>query len=139
MARKNSRSKGKRGELEFCAFVRERGYRARRSQQYMGAAGEEASDVLTALDRLLYIDVKRTERLFPIEWLQKALADRGPALDTRMPVIAWKKNRGEWIAMLSFHDLIHLLRHQLPAPFSEPLGDDDGPATQGTSRPAAGG
>lgn len=135
---KNSRAKGCRGEREFCAFLKERGYRARRSQQFMGAPGEDAADVITALDALFYLDVKRTERLFPIEWLTKATSDRGSATsDTRKPVIAWKKNRGEWIAMLSFHDLVFLLRDKFPTPFSEPLGDDDGPTSPREGEPPA--
>ncbi len=116
---KNSRAKGARGELEFCEFLKERGYPARRAQQFMGAPGEDASDVITEIDGLFYIDVKRTERLYPIEWLQKALSDRGPT-GIRAPVIAWKKNRGAWIAMLSFDDLLLLVRDRLPPPFTRP-------------------
>lgn len=120
----NSRAKGARGERLFCAFLRGKGYRARRAQQYAGVPSEDSADVITALDALLYIDVKNTERLFPLEWMAKALSDRGPG-GTRIPTIAWKKNRGDWVAMLSMSDLIHLIRHQLPAPHSEPLGTDE--------------
>ena len=36
----NSKHKGKRGELEVAAILREHGYDARRGQQYSGASGD---------------------------------------------------------------------------------------------------
>lgn len=99
----NSRAKGKRGELELVAFLKERGYDARRGQQYAG--GTDSPDVISkALDGF-HLECKRVERGVLYDWLAQACRDAGD----RTPIVAHKKNRGEWVAILRLDDLLNLI------------------------------
>lgn len=102
MARINSKQKGARGEREFAAFLTERGYEARRGQQFKG--GEDSPDVLTNLP--FHFEVKRTERFQPHEALAQAVRDSNGG---KVPVVAHRRNRGEWVALLRMSDLLDLL------------------------------
>lgn len=108
----NSREKGKRGELEFAAYLRERGCVARRGQQHAGGSG--SPDVVHNIPGL-HVEVKRVERGSLYGWLAQAVRD---AAGDGMPVVAHRRNRGEWIAILRMDDLIALLK---------PAGDGTSP------------
>lgn len=97
-----SREKGKRGEREFAEYLRERGLRARRGQQFSGGPG--SPDVLSGIDHA-HFEVKRVETLRLHDALAQAIADAGPE-DT--PVVAYRRNRGEWVAILPMDHLIAL-------------------------------
>lgn len=87
----NSRQKGKRGELEIAKILKERGYDARRGQQYCGINGD--ADVV-GLDGV-HIEVKRVEQLN----IDKAMLQ--VARDTRedeIPVVFHRKNGECWKA-----------------------------------------
>lgn len=116
----NGRAKGARGELEFVAWLKQEfGYDGRRSQQYCGTAGD--ADVVTELDPVLFVDVKRVELLRMYEALEQVQFD---ARDTdRIPVVMHKKNRGDWIAILDAATFIELLRHHpgCPSPGAQEL------------------
>lgn len=99
----NSRSKGKRGELEFCRWLQDRGVVARRGRQYAGHP--EAPDVVTGLEGL-HFEVKRTERLRLYEAVDQARSDCGD----QTPVVAHKCNRREWLAVLSMEDFLELAK-----------------------------
>jgi len=101
----NSRQKGKRGELELAAWLRERGIEARRGVQYQG--GAESPDLVTALDGY-HIECKRTERLSLYDAIEQARAD---ALDGQTPLVLHRRNRGRWLAILDAEDLLRLIRH----------------------------
>jgi Holliday junction resolvase len=98
-----SRDKGKRGELEFCQFLRDRGVFARRGQQYAG--NPEAPDVVTGLERA-HFEVKRTERLNLYDAMEQAAGECG----SRVPVVAHRRNRGEWLAILPMEKLVQILK-----------------------------
>lgn len=98
----NSRSKGARGEREFAAFLRERfGLEARRGQQYSGSP--DSPDVVTNLDGV-HFEVKRVEKFSLDKSMAQAVADAGDAV----PVVAHKKNRGEWVLVMRADDLPRL-------------------------------
>lgn len=96
----NSRDKGARGEREFAAFLRERGIEARRGQQFSGSP--DSPDVVHSLPDT-HFEVKRCERWEPEKWYAQAVRDAGP---NEVPIVAMKKNRGEWLVVLSADDFL---------------------------------
>lgn len=110
----NSRSKGKRGELELSKWLREHGHDARRSQQFCGAAGD--SDIQSESLSHFHIECKRTERGNLYEWLDQASRE---AKRTKMPIVMHRKNNREWVAILSLENFLGLItasRAEPPAP-----------------------
>lgn len=99
----NSNNKGKRGEREFVKYLKEQGYQARRGQQYQGSP--DSPDVISDLTHI-HFEVKRTEKLQLDKSLKQATEDAGD----KIPVLAHKKNRGQWVAILRMDDLIKLIR-----------------------------
>ena len=99
----NSRSKGKRGELELSKVLREHGFEARRSQQYCGAAGD--SDVIGVPG--WHIECKRVQNLNVQNALKQAINDsKGETL----PVVCHRKDRGEWMATMRLEDWLRLVK-----------------------------
>lgn len=91
---KNSKKKGKTGELEACQALREAlGIAAARSQQYCGKAGD--ADLQTELTKVHW-EVKRTEYLRLYDAIEQAQADCGD----KIPVVLHRRNRGEWLAVV---------------------------------------
>ena len=87
----NSRSKGKRGELELALLMRECGYaNARRSAQYCGNTGD-APDI-TGVDGL-HIECKRREQIQDEVFLQQAERDAKKGL---VPLVAYRRSREKW-------------------------------------------
>ena len=99
----NSNRKGKVGELELAAFLRSHGIKARRGQQYEG--GSESADVVSSLSGI-HLECKRCERGSIYEWMLQAMEDAGP---NQIPVVAHRKNKSQWLAVLSLTDLLNLL------------------------------
>jgi len=99
---KASRDKGKRGEREFAAFLTERGIPARRGVQFRG--GGDSPDVVHAIPGV-HFEVKRVEALKLLPSLHQASEDAGD----KIPVVAWRKNGGAWIAILRADDLVDIL------------------------------
>ena len=99
----NSREKGKRGELELAAWLRDRGIEARRGRQY--AADPEAPDIVHALPGI-WLECKRAERCRPYEWLEEADLH---ASGGTVSVVAHRQSRRNWIAILNLDDLLQLI------------------------------
>lgn len=99
----NSRAKGKRGELELAAFLREHGIEARRGQQFSG--GTDSPDVVTALTSV-HFECKRVESGSLYGWLAQARRDCGG----KTPVVAHRKNNEDWVAILPLANLLALLK-----------------------------
>lgn len=104
----NRKKKGSRGELELVDALKALGHEAHRSQQYCGR-GEDASDVICTTLPTIHFECKRTEalRLYPA--MEQAIND---ADEGKIPVVATKKNRSEWLAIMRLDDFINLF----PAP-----------------------
>ena len=105
----NSRSKGKRGELDFAKYlVRQlEGHTvngeqvvARRGQQFRG--GQDQPDVITNVPR--HFEVKRTERLRMYEAVEQAVRDGGDKA-----VVAHKANHKPWLAIMLMDEFLELL------------------------------
>jgi Holliday junction resolvase len=99
----NSRAKGKAGELELSAFLREHGVEAKRGVQYHG--GTDSPDVVTSLPGV-HFECKRVEQGNLYDWLDQAKRDAG----TNIPIVAHRRNRQDWVAILPLHELVELLK-----------------------------
>lgn len=101
---KNSRSKGKRGELELRDVLRAHGHTdAYRGRQYHGR--DDAPDVVCDSLPGIHFEAKRCERGNLYDWLQQAIDDAG----TKTPIVAHKKNRKPWVAILRLEDLLRII------------------------------
>lgn len=100
----NSRSKGKRGELEWAAYLRDRGYMARRGQQFCG--GPDSPDVVCE-DLPLHWEVKRVQNLNLRAALLQAVTE---APEDKVPVVAHRRDREQWLITLRADDFFDLLR-----------------------------
>lgn len=103
---KNSKRKGKVGELELVRKLRECGYETRRSVQYNGKEEEGQAD-LVGLPHI-HIECKRTERLNLYEAINQAKRDSEGKGE--IPVVFHRKNNCEWLAILTLEDLMKLYR-----------------------------
>jgi Holliday junction resolvase len=95
----NSNQKGKRGEREFAQELNKLFpmVNARRGVQYSGSP--DSPDVV-GLDGI-HVEVKRTERLNLESAVNQACRDCGG----NVPVVASRKNRGEWLLTIRLNDL----------------------------------
>jgi Holliday junction resolvase len=100
----NSKIKGKRGELDFAAALKELGFDARRGVQYQG--GKDSPDVLSDALSRFHFEVKRTEALRLYEAMEQAVAERGDGI----PVLAHRRNRGDWLIVMRLEDWVELVR-----------------------------
>ncbi len=99
----NSRDKGVRGELELAEFLRDRGVEARRGQQHAG--GTDSPDVKIETG-FVHFECKRTEKFSLYDALDQARRDGG----TKLPVVAHRRNRKEWVAIVPLDSLVELLK-----------------------------
>lgn len=99
----NSRSKGKKGELELSKILREHGYDTRRGQQYCGANGD--ADVVGL--PYVHIECKRVEKLNLDAAMSQARSD---ARDNEKPVVMHRKNYEDWKVTMDLADWIELYR-----------------------------
>ena len=99
----NSRQKGKAGELELAAVLREAGFDSKRGQQFHG--GADSPDV-TGIPGV-HIEAKRVESGNLYNWLDQACADAGPA---SLPLVCHRRNRREWVAILRLSDFIKVFK-----------------------------
>lgn len=99
----NSRQKGARGEREIAKILRQRGYDARRGQQYSGANGD--ADVVGLPG--IHIEVKRVEALNIDKAMEQAITDAKPG---EMPAVFHRKNGKEWKATVRLKDFIKLYK-----------------------------
>lgn len=99
----NGKMKGKAGELEFAALLREYGFEARRGVQYQGGPG--SADVVHDVPGL-HFEVKRVERLNLDAAYNQAVEDAG---DSLWPVVAHRRNRQPWLITLRAEDFLALV------------------------------
>jgi Holliday junction resolvase len=98
----NSRQKGKVGELELASVLRVHGIGARRGQQFSG--GGDSPDVVTDLPDV-HFEVKRVEAGNLYTWMEQAKRD---AAEGKIPVVAHRRNRQEWVAILPLVSFLEL-------------------------------
>ena len=98
----NSRNKGKRGELEWRDVIRSHGYEARRGRQFSG--NPDSPDVVTNLP--YHFEVKRVQALNISKAMQQAKSECGD----KPPVVAHRKNGGQWMVTLLAPDFFNLIK-----------------------------
>ena len=99
---KNSRQKGKRGELEAAKVFRHWGWDAKRGVQFKGTL--DSPDIIVQ-GFPFHPEVKRTERFFGPEWLLKA-EQEGQGTP---PLVIWRPNNHPHYAFLKLDDLLALM------------------------------
>ena len=100
---KMSRDKGKRGELEVAALLKEYGFEARRGQQFKGTA--DSPDVIHNLPWPLHMEVKYVERLNLNDAMAKAEADSGH----KAPLLFSRRNGKPWLATMKAGDFLRIM------------------------------
>ena len=101
--RKNSRQKGKRGELDAADALRRLfSWTARRTQQFKGTS--DSSDVEVAETPDAFWEVKREERLNVFKAMDTAVAEAG----SKLPVLMHRRNRTDWLVTVRLADLVRL-------------------------------
>jgi hypothetical protein len=101
--RKNSRQKGKRGELEAAHALHDLfSWTARRTQQFKGTT--DSSDVEVDETPEAFWEVKREERLNVFNALDTAVAQAG----TKLPILMHRKNNTDWLVTVRLADLKRL-------------------------------
>jgi len=114
----NSRHKGKVGEREFAALLRQHGFDARRGQQYAG--GGDSPDVVSQALGALHIEVKRVQKLNLADACAQARRDCGG----KPWLVAHRRNREAWFITIDSDALYKQLRRALPLfdlwPFTGP-------------------
>lgn len=99
----NSNAKGKRGERELAALIREVGFTdARRGQQYKGTP--DSPDVVGIPGH--HIECKFVEALNVSKAYEQAVSD-AQGLDE--PLVFHKKSRGPWLVTLDARYLLAML------------------------------
>jgi len=99
-----SRTKGKVGEREVAALLKDHGFEARRGQQYAG--GEDSPDVVHSMGPF-HIEVKRTERFALYPAMDQARADMRKG---ETPLIFHRANGKEWVVVLPADGFLTLVR-----------------------------
>lgn len=108
----NSRNKGKRGELEFVHYLKDRNVEARRGQQYCGTSGDP--DVVAGAPlHDCHLEVKRREAGNPYPWLDQAKNDAKPE---KIPVVVHKRNGKEWIVILDVDHFLQIMERVYAQP-----------------------
>lgn len=100
----NSKDKGARGERELAEYLTEKGFPARRGQQFKG--GEDSPDVICDDLSAFHLESKRTERLKLYDAMDQAKRDCG----SRIPLVIHRRNRGEWLCVLRLDDLLNIVQ-----------------------------
>lgn len=90
----NSRTKGKRAELELAQLLRNQGHiDARRGQQYSGISGD--ADVIGV--KGIHIECKRVERFMDEPALKQSERD---ARTGEVPIVIYRRNKEQWKVLL---------------------------------------
>ena len=100
-------TKGKVGERELSHFLSDRGFPGRRGQQHAG--GTDSPDIVVEGLDDIHWECKRVERGSLEAWLAQARGDCG----AKIPVVAHRKNRGQWVAILPLEDFLTILKQRV--------------------------
>lgn len=92
-----SRRKGKVGEREVAALLREHGHDARRGVQYQG--GPDSPDVVGLPG--FHVEVKRVERFALYPALEQA---QGESPEGSTPVVFHRRNGKPWVVVMLAED-----------------------------------
>jgi Holliday junction resolvase len=111
----NSRRKGKVGEREFAALLREHGFDARRGQQFSGSP--DSPDVVSDALAWLHVEVKRVQNLNLTDACVQAEGDCGG----KPWVVAHRRNHAPWLITMRAETFFQFLREELPLQGNAPV------------------
>jgi Holliday junction resolvase len=109
----NSCRKGKVGERAWRDQLIAKGFSARRGQQFSGSP--DSPDVVCEDLSHLHFEVKVVEALNVHKAMEQAVADAG----RKVPVVAHKKNRTDWLVTMRATDWFKILKESLPTDIPE--------------------
>ena len=101
----NSKQKGKRGELELAHWLTDRGYPARRGQQFKGTP--DSPDIVCESLGDIHIECKRVETFNAYKALEQA---KGDASSDQTPAVFHRRNGKDWVVVVSAEDFLKFLR-----------------------------
>ena len=104
----NSKTKGKKGELELAHKLKEYGYDTTRSVQYNGKDGQ--ADVIGLPN--IHIECKRQERLNIYDAITQAKRD---AKNGDKPIVFHRKNRCNWLITMELNEFMELYEGYIKA------------------------
>lgn len=97
-----SQRKGAGGERELAALLRQYGYPIERG----GSLSFGEAPDLSGLPGI-HIEVKRTEKLRPYEWMAQAKRDAVRFMDG-LPAVFFRRSRSSWMVAMELEDWIQL-------------------------------
>ena len=109
----NSRAKGAAAERFFSQllrkYVRPDGtpVEARRGCQYSGRPDGSSCDIVHNIDGIAF-EIKRVEKFTP-SLVYSAVAQCQADSGDNTPVVCWRTNRREWLAIIPMHEFLALL------------------------------
>lgn len=106
----NSRAKGARGEREFANYLKEKGYSARRGQQFAG--GSNSPDVVCDSLPFFHIEVKSTEKFNLFKALEQARRDN----PSKLSLVAHRKKGKEWSITMYGDEFFNFFKDYLNGP-----------------------
>lgn len=112
--RKNSRTKGKVGELEASKLLKKWGWDSRRGQQFCGANGDP--DVVS--DFPFHIEVKRTEAFSLYKALEQASDD---AKMEERSLVLHRRNQKPWVICMYAEQFMSMYEELLDRQLEEIL------------------
>ena len=104
----NSRQKGKVGEREFAALLREHGFDARRGCQFSGSP--DSPDVVSDALAWLHVEIKRVQNLNLTDACVQAEGDCGG----KPWIVAHRRNHAPWLITMRAEFFFDLIREFLP-------------------------
>lgn len=100
----NSCIKGKVGEREVAALLKQYGFEAKRGQQHAG--GADSPDVVHDMDGF-HIEVKRVENLSLYTAMDQAIRDSQGS--TNDPIIFHRRSRKPWLIIMDAEAFLRLM------------------------------
>ena len=102
----NSRRKGKYGELEVVAILKEHGLTARRGAPMQAAGGRPTVPDVVVDGAPVWLEVKRGKLVNVRAAMRQALQD-APATD--LAAVVHRDDRGEWMLTARLEDVLELV------------------------------
>lgn len=102
-----SRTKGAQGERDVVKVAKAHGLRAERTAALQSNQATNFADVTLPDFPHIHIEVKRDERLSVDAMVRQAREDAAPT--KRIPVVVYRRNKGEWCAVVPLGWFFNLL------------------------------
>lgn len=99
------RDKGARGEREVAAIFRAHGFECERTPNSGGL--HIPGDIVGVTG--VHVEVKRQETARPWAWFEQAARESLVTPGYVIPVVAFRRNGSDWLALLPLADLVKLL------------------------------